>query len=495
MGEEKESQEYVDTYGGRVQIEWEENAAVTPMGQVSYFIDFLKTAGLYDAWIQECPLEYQSPNGPRKEDVLGTIFLGILSGHKRYAHITGIRGDGVNPGLLGMRKVVSEDSVRRAFEGGSRKDYEAWGQSHLRRSYEPLLYVPWILDIDTTVKPLYGHQEGAVIGYNPRKPGRPSHVYHTYFIGNLRIVLDVEIQPGDCATSLHSRPGLFAFLDHLPKGAWPQLLRGDCSYGNEGTMVEAEQRGVDYLFKLRQSPGVRKYIQRCFQQNVWVSAGAGWEAVEGTLQLQGWTRSRRVIVLRRELPGELVFQSEQSEFVFVETLSPAKTYEFAVLVTSSTREALTLSQLYRDRADAENVYDELKNQWAWCGFTTQDLQRSQIMARIVALIYNWWNCFSRLAIPDKHIEAITGRPLLLQAIGRQTQHGRQTTLTLTSLHAKAPQIQQMLSRVSRFLSQIKQSAEQLDWYQKWHRILSRVFTFFLKGKPLPFPQEALTFDP
>ncbi len=36
-----------------------------------------------------------------------------------------------------------------------------------------LLDVPWILNIDTTVKPLYGHQEGAVISYNPRKPGRP----------------------------------------------------------------------------------------------------------------------------------------------------------------------------------------------------------------------------------------------------------------------------------------------------------------------------------
>jgi hypothetical protein len=28
------------------------------------------------------------------------------------------------------------------------------------------------------VKPLYGHQEDAQVGYNPQKPGRPSHVYH-----------------------------------------------------------------------------------------------------------------------------------------------------------------------------------------------------------------------------------------------------------------------------------------------------------------------------
>ena len=46
----------------------------------------------------------------------------------------------------------------------------------------PLLDAPWILDIDTTVKPLYGKQEGAVVSYNPRKPGRPSHSYHTYLM-------------------------------------------------------------------------------------------------------------------------------------------------------------------------------------------------------------------------------------------------------------------------------------------------------------------------
>jgi hypothetical protein len=32
------------------------------------------------------------------------------------------------------------------------------------------------------VKPLYGHQQDATLGYNPAKPGRPSHAYHSSFI-------------------------------------------------------------------------------------------------------------------------------------------------------------------------------------------------------------------------------------------------------------------------------------------------------------------------
>jgi hypothetical protein len=63
-----------------------------------------------------------------------------------------------------------------------------------------------VLDADTTIKPLYGHQEGAVLGYNPKKPGRPSHTYHTFFL--LRLVLDVEVMAGNQHTSNHAAPGL-----------------------------------------------------------------------------------------------------------------------------------------------------------------------------------------------------------------------------------------------------------------------------------------------
>jgi hypothetical protein len=56
------------------------------------------------------------------------------------------------------------------------------------------------------------------------------------------------------------------------------------------------------------------------------------------------------------------------------------------------------------------------------------------MACSVALIFNWWNLFVRLADPYHHREAITCRPLLLHAIGRQTSHAGRTTLTITSVH-------------------------------------------------------------
>ncbi len=63
-------------------------------------------------------------------------------------------------------------------------------------------------------------------------------------------------------------------------------------------------------------------------------------------------------------------------------------WKFAVLATSLDLEVRSLAQ-YRDRADAENGFDELKNQWSWGGFTTRDLKRCQHMARLITLTCNW----------------------------------------------------------------------------------------------------------
>ena len=78
----------LDTFGGRIHVEWDPSAAATPLGQLPFFIEFLKVSGLFDAWVADCPLAYQSNNAPDKRAVLATFLLSILAGHHRYAHIT-----------------------------------------------------------------------------------------------------------------------------------------------------------------------------------------------------------------------------------------------------------------------------------------------------------------------------------------------------------------------------------------------------------------------
>ena len=101
------------------------------------------------------------------------------------------------------------------------------------------------------------------------------------------------------------------------------------------------------------------------------------------------------------------------------------------------------------------------------------------MARMVALVYNWWTLFVRLAQPHKHFEAISSRPLLLHGVATQTKHAGQTRLTITSTHAKQATIQAVLTNLAAFLSQLKATAEQLTDIQRLRAIFLRAFAKFM----------------
>ena len=148
-------------------------------------------------------------------DVLGTLFLSVLAGHWRYAHIAALRADAVSAGLLGMDGIVSEDTVRRALKALDEDAGVGWLQSHLDASVLPLLAAPWVLD----------------------------------------------------------------------------------------TVAAPEARAVHYLFKLRLTKNVKRYIERSFASGQWRDAGQGWQAQEGMIQLMGWSRARRIVILRRPLQG------------------------------------------------------------------------------------------------------------------------------------------------------------------------------------------------
>ena len=472
----------IETFGGRIHVEWDPAAAVTPLGQLPFFIDFLKVSGLFEAWVADCPLTYQSPNAPDKRAVLATFLLSILAGHDRYAHITAIRHDRVDAGLLGVEGFISEDSARRALQRMEESAGIAWLDRHLGQTTRPLLTTPWILDLDTTVKCVYGKQDGAVVGYNPKKPGRPSHSYHSGLMATTRLALAVEVAPGNQTAPKHSMPGLWAWWDQLPPEARPALLRGDIAFGNEAVMRDAEVRHQPYLTKLRLTANVKRLVCQVFASRAWEPAGHEWEGVDAELTLSGWSRARRVVVLRRPLRGEMLLTRKddpQGCLAFIDSDGPTARYEYAVLVTSTRSEIRALAQLYRDRADAENAFDELKNQWGWGGFTTHDLPRCRLMARMVALIYNWWTVFVRLANPHKHHEAITSRPLLLHGVATQTRHAGQTRLTITSTHAKTAAVQAVLTSLARFLRSLWDTAEQLTAAQRLRAILTRAFAKFM----------------
>ncbi len=120
-----------------------------------------------------------------------------------------------------------------------------------------------------------------------------------------------------------------------------------------------------------------------------------WQLAEGEVQLTGWQRPRRV-VFAREKQG-LVASEKNGEFWDLTK------HEFAVYVTDLPA-AYTWWQIqlmYRERADVENVFDELKNQWGFGGFSAKSRATSERAARLLLVVYNLWVLFVRFIQPRK----------------------------------------------------------------------------------------------
>ena len=64
----------LETFDGKVFVEWDPEGAVTPLAQLPFFIEFLKVGCRFEPWVEDCPLDYRSNNAPEKVDVLGSIF-------------------------------------------------------------------------------------------------------------------------------------------------------------------------------------------------------------------------------------------------------------------------------------------------------------------------------------------------------------------------------------------------------------------------------------
>jgi hypothetical protein len=496
------SQEYVavQTMGGRMHVRWDHAAKATPHGQLVYFAEFLATAGIFDNWVKACPLHYTSPNASLVRDVLGTLMLGVLSGSKRYAHLAGIRGDQVAAQALGLSKIVSEDSVRRALAAMEPDAAGQWMHQALQDSVMAALDRSWILDLDTTIKPLYGLQEGAEIGYNPHKPGRPSHSLHTYWVGNLRLVLEMQLRSGKEHSSGHGKAGLSHLLDELGERG-PAMVRGDCGYGNQDIIDICERHNRRYLLRLRKTANVKRLIERLFNRSDWSAASEasqGWQAIEDRLRLAGWSKERRVVVLRRRIKRDVALTQRAKEgqqqvlsLGWDEVQEDAQLWEYTVLVTDVEYELSAIGQLYRDRCDCENGFDELKNQWGWGGFTTKDMHRSELTARVVALVYNWWSWYVRAANPNARREALTSRPLLLAAVGRATHSGGRTELHLTPMHAEVGLIQTMIANIQAAIAYVRRAAEQLPKIDRWQVLVGYISGRITGKMILPTPPPVL----
>jgi hypothetical protein len=73
-----------------------------------------------------------------------------------------------------------------------------------------------VLDLDSTVFERYGHQQGSLKGYNPRKHGRPSHHPLLAMLAEAKVVLHAWLRSGNTASARGVKAFLAETLAKLP---------------------------------------------------------------------------------------------------------------------------------------------------------------------------------------------------------------------------------------------------------------------------------------
>ena len=256
-------------------------------------------------------------------------------------------------------------------------------------------------------------------------------------------------------------------------------------------MREAEARELPFLLKLRLTANVKRMIEKLASAREWVDAGQGFEAKESEVRLVGWSRQRRVIVLRRRLKDAVGLRLSDDggppQLAFVEIGEAAEVYEYSVLVTSldeddgSVRSALSRPGRRREhfRRDEEpmglgRLYDARSCALPARGAAARALlqlvehlrpaRRSQPPSR---------GDHQPPAVPDGDRDPHASRPANDDPRDELARQGRAR--------------RQALAAVAAFLRGLAKNAEQLTRLQTWRAILSRAFQAFLNGRLLRAP--------
>jgi len=144
------------------------------------------------------------------------------------------------------------------------------------------------------------------------------------------------------------------------------------------------------------------------------------------VRLHGWSRQRRVVILRTLKPA-----SPSVQDLFWDNPED----EVAVYVTNLEKHEARPEQialLYAKRADTENVFDELKNPWGFRGYCSGRAVVTELAARLVLLTYNLWSLFTRLMglNPGHHTEAVKSRRDFLFLAAQVVESGRQRVVKM-----------------------------------------------------------------
>ncbi|MHB1128411.1 MAG: IS1380 family transposase [Bacillota bacterium] len=411
-----------------------DNNSVTESGNFQFIELFKELIGLDEIIANIFTLEQKGNSLYFARQLIDYLIDCSILGHTRFLHMDALKFD---PGYL-----VIKDSTRFPDESTFRVFLKKLDWSHLiqliainkeilhhKARMEPKRLV-WI-DIDDTVITLFGEQEGAVNGYNPRYHGRPSLKARVAFIAGTGELLHLELNPGNTNGMKNFLPFIKEVEAMLPPEYIIEGIRADCGFADPAVMSYAEEQGWDYIFKLPKKATVKKAIAYLQQHpDFWETLAEKeeeirfateddrWAAADIPILLNNWEKARRCVIYRQAHETE---QTSKDQLTMMLT-----TYSFQAIITNTELKPLPLFHSYNQRANIENRIDEIKEGYALEQNSMHSLMMNQLFSWIKVIAYNLVVWFKQALLPDslQRCEVKTIRRLVLKVPGNVVGSGR-----------------------------------------------------------------------
>ncbi len=372
-------------------IAWEfTDREVTPWGGMRLFKEFYDQTGMREQLASvSLPAASGSNAGFNPVVVMESFWMTMWLGGQRFAHTAVVRFDNALKKIFGWKRVPSVSTFTRFFRKFNRSDVDRVFNSINAWFFNQMPERKITLDLDSTVLTRFGKQEGSLIGYNPKRPGRPSHHPIIAFAADLRMVAHSWLRSGNTGTNNGAKLFLSETMAILGK-QHIGLLRADSGFFDGDFFDDLETKSLDYIIATRMNKIIKEKIEAV---RGWIKVDGGIECAEFQYQAGVWLHPRRIAVIR-----QLVEERPQASGKY---LFDMHDYRYQAWVTNLQLPAPEIWRLYRQRADSENRIEELKYDFGVNGFCLQKFYATEAAFRSAMIAYNLISLFRQAVLGAK----------------------------------------------------------------------------------------------
>ena len=366
------------------------HAGMTHFGGAYFLHEFIRMLQLRKFLARHLAYHRRNSDYSVSQMLLALIYP-IILGLDRIETASLLRSDGTFQYLTGLQSFPDPQTLRRFLLNAP-----AHLREQLHRANDRLLqrfiHLPehrsrLILDLDSTVLTVFGHQEGAAVGYNPRYRGKRSYDPLLCLEANSSFLWDVELRRGDAGTWAGSEELLACCFHSTPSDIRELRVRADAGFGYGPVLEMLETRPAQYAVVARMIPSLKRELPGLPYEPM----NPSWEMAEFEHRPHDWSQARRCIVARRKIeeadPQPTLFTLERHAYRAWHTnlpLTPAGVWHF-----------------YDGRAELERCIREFREDFALRKIPTRAFAANALYLEVIRLAYNLVTAFQRTCLPEE----------------------------------------------------------------------------------------------